>query len=270
MNRRSPYRYAIWLAALVAAAAASSLVHAEPNVVRLEAVGTAFRATLSDGSMKEGTALAGAVLVFRIHGEPTRIRIASIAPDPGDKTGAVLLHDFRLAATDEPLCGPAPDGTRLGFPLAGHTELDGRFVETGASAFELVCTSGGQGKCVRFGYRPWDRTPDGRGMREYFNACVRMLRADYCGDGTGWTRDGTIIDLWDDRGIQSSDSGSDPAFSFEAGWTPEGAVCVAHSRIPENIALEALKTYCPRLAAVATCDEGVARAAGALLFNRSR
>jgi hypothetical protein len=251
-------------------AAVPLAARAEPNVVRLEAVGTAFRATLSDGSVKEGRALAGTVLVFRINGEPVRIRIASIAPDPGDKTGTLLLHDFRLAATDEPLCGPAPDGTQLGFPLAGHTEPDGRFVETEPAAFELVCTSGGQGKCVRFGYRPWEQAANGGGMREYFNACVRMLRADYCGDGNGWTRDGTMIDLWDDRGIQTSDSGSDAAFSFEAGWTPEGAVCVAHSRIPENIGLEALKTYCPRLAAVATCDEGVARAAGALLFNRSR
>jgi hypothetical protein len=245
-------------------------VCAEPNVVRLEAVGTAFRATLSDGTVREGRELAGAVLVFRINGEPMRIRIASIIEDPGDKSATVLLHDFRIAATDEPLCGAAPDGTRLGFPLAGHSEPDGRFVETEPGAFELVCTSGGQGKCVRFGYRPWERAPDGRAMREYFNACVRMLRADYCGDGTGWTRDGTLIDLWDDHGIQSLDSGADASFSFEAGWTAGGAVCVAHSRIPENIGTDALKAYCPRLAAVPSCDEGTARSAGALLFNRSR
>jgi hypothetical protein len=107
-------------------------------------------------------------------------------------------------------------------------------------------------------------------MREYYDTCVRMVRADYCGDGRAWTRDGTIIDMWDDQGIQKSDTQNDPAFSFEAGWKPDGAVCVAHTRIPENIALDKLKASCPRLAIMPTCDEASARASGALLLNRSR
>src|SRR5262249_61480789 len=135
---------------------------------------------------------------------------------------------------------------------------------------ELIGTSGGQGKCVRFGYHPWRTAPDGRPMRDYYNACVRLLRADYCGDGYGSTRNGTLVDIWDDHGIQTGATADDPAFAFEAGWTADGAVCVAHPRIPENISLEKLKAYCPRLAALASCDEGTARGAGALLFNRSR
>jgi hypothetical protein len=107
-------------------------------------------------------------------------------------------------------------------------------------------------------------------MRDFHNACVRMVRADYCGDGRAWTRDGTIIDMWDDQGIQKPHSQNDATFSFEAGWKPEGAVCVAHTRIPENITLDKLKTSCPRLATMPTCDEALARAAGASLFNRSR
>src|SRR6202162_534078 len=38
------------------------------------------------------------------------------------------------------------------------------------------------GKCVRYGYHPWEQAPDGRPMRDYYDACVRMVRADYCGD----------------------------------------------------------------------------------------
>jgi len=243
---------------------------AEPTVVGIEAVGTAFRAKLSDGSVKQAAEFAGAVLVFKINDEPTRIRIASITPDPADKSGSVLLHDFRIEATNEPFCSPAPDGTRLGFPLAGRTAPDGRLVAPEPGIFQLVCTSGAQGKCVRFGYHPWQTAPNGGPMRDYFNACVRLLRADYCGDGRSWTRDGTLVDLWDDDGIQTLDAGSDPAFSFEAGWSPDGAVCAAHSRIPENITLEKLRAYCPRLAAISSCDENSARAAGAVIFNRSR
>jgi hypothetical protein len=241
---------------------------AEPTVVGIEASGTAFRATLSDGSVKQGMEWAGAVLVFKVKDAVMRIRIASIVPDPTDKTGTVLLHDFRIADTGEPLCSPAPDGTRLGFPLAGRTAKDGRFVEATPGTFELICTAGGQGKCVRFGYHPWKTAPDDRPMRDYYNACVRMLRADYCGDGHGWTRDGTLVDVWDDHGIQVRDN--DAGLSFEAGWASDGAVCVAHSRIPENISVEKLKSYCPRLAAVPSCDESAARGAGALIYNRSR
>lgn len=53
---------------------------------------------------------------------------------------------------------------------------DGMLIEAGPDAFELICTSGAQGKCVRFGYHPWEKAPDGRPMRDYFNACVHMLR----------------------------------------------------------------------------------------------
>jgi ADYC domain-containing protein len=238
---------------------------AERTVVRIEAIGTAFRVTLSDGSIKQGSELAGAVLVFDIAGQRLRIRIAAITPDPIDKTG-----NIRNAETDAPLCSPDPDGKQLGFPLAGRSAADGRFIEAEPTTFELICTSGAQGKCVRFGYRPWEKAPDGRPMRAHYNACVRMLRADYCGDGRSWTRDGTLIDMSDDLGIQKSDTLKDPSFSFEAGWSPEGAVCTARTRIPENLTLERLKTYCPRLAVMPSCDEATARAAGALLFNRSR
>jgi hypothetical protein len=254
--------------ALVLGAAAPAV--ADSTVVKIEADGTAFRATLSDGSVKRGTELAGAVLVFSLNGTPVRIRIAAIAPDPADKTGNVLLHDFRVEATGAPLCDPAPDGTRLGFPLAGSTQPDGRFAAAEPGGFELACTAGAQGKCVRFGYRPWEQAPDGRSMRDYYNACIRMMRGDYCGDAHGWTRNGTEIDLWDDFGIQKSDSAEDRSFSFEAGWSTDGAVCVAHTRIPENITLERLKSYCPRLATMPRCDEAEARSAGALLMNRSR
>src|SRR5207244_436258 len=90
------------------------------------------------------------------------------------------------------------------------------FVEAGPGVFELVCTSGAQGKCVRFGYHPWESAPDGRPMRDYFDACVRMLRAEYCGDGHGWTRDGTFVDIWDDHGIRKTDATRTPEMSNTA------------------------------------------------------
>jgi hypothetical protein len=101
---------------------------AEPTVTAVEVYGTSFRAILSDGSVKQGPDLAGAVLVIAVNGARLRVRIASIVPDPLDKVGTVLLHDFRLEDSGEPLCAPGPDGKRLGFPLAGRSLPDGRFV----------------------------------------------------------------------------------------------------------------------------------------------
>ena len=241
----------------------------EPRPVRIEAVGTVFRAALSDGSVKEGRDLVGRVLSFSKNGVPLKVRIAAFYPDPSDKTGSVFLHDFRIVDTGEPLCEPAPDGQRTGFPLAGRTTADNRLVPGGPGDFELICAGGALGKCVRFGYHPWETKSDGRSMRDYYDACARMVRADYCGNGHGWTRTGMPIDIWDDLGIQTSDTRNDASFSFEAGWTPAGAVCVAHTRVPGNITLERLRTICPHLSSVPTCDETTARSAGALLYNRS-
>ena len=54
---------------------------------------------------------------------------------------------------------------------------------------------------------------------------------------------------------------------FEAAWGPQGAICIRHTRIPENGSVEDVVRACPRLASMpAPCDETTP---GALLFNRS-
>jgi hypothetical protein len=96
-------------------------------------------------------------------------------------------------------------------------------------------------------------------------ACVRMIRADYCGDGRPHTRDGTRIDLYDRLGIQRDEPV--PGMSFEAAWGPGGALCVRHARLPDVLDLERLAAECPRLAARSgkACSEDEP----ALLYNRS-
>ena len=164
-----------------------------------------------------------------------------------------------------PLCDPGPDGRQQGFPLAGRGHSDGTMEPAEPGTFEMVCTGGARGKCVRFGYLPWLSAA----MRDVYNACVRAVRADYCGEGAGTTRDGMLIDLYDDQGIQQADI--DPTHEFEAGWTEGGAVCVHHVRVKENTSLERLAASCPRLRdrLGATCTEERARTLGATLFVRS-
>jgi hypothetical protein len=236
-----------------------------PTVTAVEAVGGAFRFHFADGSVREREAAVGAVLVFEEDGRRRRVRIAATRPDPTPSAGGVLLHDFRDLATDEPLCDPGPDGTREGFAVPRRVVgPDGR-TRIAPGGFEIACTAGALGKCVRFGYAPW--RPE---RADLWLACIRMVRADYCGDDIATTRDGTLVDVYDDAGVQTPDLRPDQA--FEAGWTPDGAVCVAHPRIAENITPSELERGCPRLAGrigAAACDEATARAAGARLFVRS-
>jgi hypothetical protein len=242
-----------------------------PAAPIVDVVGTTLRARLPDGSSIEGAALTGATLTVAVGGKTLRIRIASVEQDPRNPAGDVLLYDFRVVtpAGEQPMCEPDPDGRRLGLPIAGRSDPAG-IIAKDQTNFELVCTAGPQGKCVRFGYGPWKQTPSGLPMRDWYNSCVRMLRGDYCGDGNPYTRIGTWIDLYDTLDVQKTDN--DPSLAFEAGWSPAGAVCVARPRLPDLVTLEKLAATCPRLKdrVGVSCSESGARADGALIFNRSR
>jgi hypothetical protein len=239
--------------------AASAAAHVAP---RMTVGGTEFVVTLGDGRVMRRRDLAGTVLDVRFAGRPMRLRIASVEPDPQDRTGTVWLHTFETPDADggwRNFCTAGPDGRRQGFPLAG-----------GPDGVELSCTAGAIAKCVRFGYRRWTDAADGAALAPLHAACVRMVRGDYGGAGRPWTKDGMQIDVYDDHGVQRPDNGPDDA--FEAGWGPGGAVCVHHVRVSENVALAELEILYPKLRGRtgAICTEEFARAHGALIFNRSR
>lgn len=243
--------------AIFATGAAQGQSSSKPTVTAIEAVEGTFRATLSDGTLRQGAELTGMILTYSDGDHTIQIKLNGVRSDPRDATGKLLLHDLRYADTGNPYCLPSADGLREGYAIPGRADADGTIHPAEKGAFELACTSGAQGKCLRFGYRPWATGPDGVSMQDRYNACIHMVRADYCGDGTPTTVDGTIIDIFDDAGIQTPDRRA--GFTFEAAWSPEGAVCVAHVRIVENISLQQLAETCPRLAGKlgpSACAEG--------------
>ena len=238
----------------------------------VSAHGTSFEAMTSDGRTLRSPDLVGAVVGFGQGASLTRVRIDAVWRDSASD-GAVLLHAFSVQRSDGSwvtLCDTAPDGSRAGFPLAGRWSADGRLIPAPDGMLEIVCTSGAQGKCVRLGYRPWKRLPDGSSMLPVFNACVRMMRADYSGNGVPTTRDGTMIAISDRFGVNSSPFSH--GFDFEAGWDERGAVCVHHPRIPQNISLAQIEESSPRLngRTAEMCNRRSAEAQGALIFNGSR
>jgi hypothetical protein len=224
--------------------------------------GTEIVVKLANDRVLRSKELVGATLDVRFEGQPAKVRIAGIELDPGDKSKTVWLHTMETRQADgtwQNLCSPGPDGSQQGFPL-----------QDAKGSLELTCSSGALGKCVRFGYRPWANGPDGTSLGPQHAACVRMVRGDYGGSNGPFTKNGMSIDLYDAQGIQNADNAPDQ--TFEAGWTPEGAVCVHHVRVKENVTLAALEEKFPRLKGRtgAICTEEFARSLGALVFNRSK
>jgi hypothetical protein len=282
------------LAVLAAAVAAPARAGDEADraaspVASIAVEGTVLKITLADGRVLASRDLIGASLLVDQGDRLRRVRLDGIERDPDDKrrdvapADVIWLHSFAVEGPDGawgPLCEDGPDGRRQAISVAGRfSNADGRFGAGEPGSFELACTAGAMGKCVRFGYHPWQTrdlpqpvSHDGEPVPSHldlFNACIRMVRADYGGDGTGTTRNGMLIDLYDDYGIQAPDL--DHRMTFEAGWTQDGAVCVNHPRVKENISLGEIAARWRRPAGRtgASCTEEAARSLGALLFNRS-
>jgi hypothetical protein len=169
----------------------------------------------------------------------------------------------------QPLCSKHTDGTQYAIVLPGREMADGSLVDD-PDAFAVSCTSGALAKCLRLGYEPWRANGGGASLRPAFNACVRMIRADYGGQGVPYTAEGRRIDVYDKHGIQRPEIAPDQA--FEAGWDEHGAVCVHHARVAEKVALRGLENSIPRLRGNvgSICTEAYARALGAIVFNRSQ
>lgn len=221
------------------------------RIVAIGVTGTTLEVQLASGKVLAGADLKGATLRLAVPGAqtPQQVRIDDVMVDPMDPDHETLV--YRMLAIDpqtgaaQELCDPDPQGQRLAFPVQGQWDAEGYRVSD--QGFTLTCSSGAQGKCVRFGYKPWKTLPDGTKLADYHQACVRMVRADYCGN-RGTTRDGMLIDYYDRLGIAHPDPGA-PAqgLTFEAAWTPTGAACVAHTRVPEHVTLDQLAIECPRL-----------------------
>lgn len=196
-----------------------------------------------DGVTVRGAALAGA----RIYGDATdgaqivevEYRIASVtdelaANDPTN-TGNTFLYRVEQFATDSwvDACDADEDGRQAAIPIAMTWNDAGDRVPSTAH-FTFGCTSAAIGKCYRWGYRPWLTGYGGADFSALHQTCTRAARADYCGDGTSFTQDGTAINIWDrlpaPGPIQKHGLLPPLGFLFEAGWNTEGAVCLSRAR----------------------------------------
>ncbi|MDI1446262.1 ADYC domain-containing protein [Polyangium sp. 6x1] len=206
--------------------------------------GTTFVGKTSSGKPMKPADFLGATFTGTLsNGQTITLRIDDRVPTT--RPDVFLYEISYLSSTNQnqwkSLCGETSSGVpRRAIPLAGVWDYSQKMPTSGMhlpseTSFTFACRPYAIAKCVELGYKPWSNvkecaTPST--CKEIpgvllHQACTRMLRADYCGDGVPHTQDGTPVDVWDEFGIQEA---ATTDFAFEAEWTPTGARCIEHTR----------------------------------------
>jgi hypothetical protein len=210
---------------------------------------TSFSGTL-DGQPVSGLGFIGARMTATLaNGSSLQLRIDNIATSADPE---ILLYDVSSSpdgVTWSPLCRDLTGAPVRSYPLGGYWD-ESEGTATGGdhlnatTEFTFACQGYVLTKCTEMGYKPWQsviecttagacHTVD---LSFVHQACTRMLRADYCGDGMATTRDGTLIDVTDNFGFESSAMAS--SWLFEAEWGSDGATCITNTRWPTSAGVD--------------------------------
>jgi hypothetical protein len=213
-----------------------------PPLAGSNLVGSTWTATLSDGTavkLRIDTAVPGA------------------APNPDLWFYGI---SYQTAAGWNPLCGvDAGSGKAIqAVSVAGvwqNTAADATHYTTSTTEFTLACRGATIAKCVELGYKTY------KGYTNQLLSCVRLLRGDYCGTGSAYTVDGTLLNLYDNVGVQRDTE----AWRPEAEWTPTGARCINSSNSARYELVLSKDPKCVKHTVSATC--GTTFADGAILID---
>ena len=209
----------------------SSLSHPAGAISTAGLVNDTLVGKLGD-HLLQGADLIGARLEGRLtNGMAIPLRIDDVQMG----TQGVRLYSIAIVSDTGPvaLCGLNNGVPVPAIVLAGYWDQSATHVED-ASSFTFGCINAAIGKCALWGYKPWATADECRNQQckprplsVWHHACVRLVRADYCGDGIPHTRSGTMIDVYDQLSIQQSGNAD---WALEAEWGQKGASCINHTR----------------------------------------
>ena len=230
----------------------------------VELGGTQLSGLRLDGALVTGIGFVGSSLTAILSDStPITLHIDAIEASADPE-----VYLYTLSYPDgSNVCGQNLIGQNIkAIPLTGRWDYSTGNPTSGAhiddpSMFTLACVGSTLAKCVQLGYKPWKTVEEYSGAQHHpisgaalHQACVWMIRADYCGDGTAHTQTGTPINLWDNFQIQKPGKGA-KAWTKDAEWSAEGAECIANLRHDEGGETTAyINAHCPeRWAAPFSC-----------------
>jgi hypothetical protein len=195
------------------------------NIASSWLVGSDLHVKTTTNEVFSGTQLDSTKIKFDLLEDSTSrkktVKVLDVEPlSPGSD---VLLYDLSIKVDDNewvPLCVDNAGEPTQAILLADvwDASTGDRLSPTG-DGLTFACRDAALAKCVEWGYKPWDPQ-----LREHHQACTRLVRADYCGDGESHTAPGTLVHVLDQVGVQSIDP--EREFVVEAEWGPDGAVCL--------------------------------------------
>jgi hypothetical protein len=225
--------------------------------------GTLFKGTQKlDGQTvyRSGLDFIGSNLYMVHDDQQYTLRIDDIQSDPEHND----VYFYRISVenpkdgTWSSLCLDSKGQPTEAIPLANHWDAvtGDRIDEEGTVTF--ACRGLVLAKCVEWGYRPWasatackkgDKHCKSVTLADHHQACTRMARADYCGEGNPHTINDTPIDIIDHLSpqLQSESTAGIEGWAVEAEWGPDGALCVGESlrlHMLEELGKEVLPADC--------------------------
>jgi ADYC domain/Pentapeptide repeats (8 copies) len=160
-----------------------------------------------------GVLVSGATIALRIDA------VKSLAAPNADLTAYTVSYQTTAGWTS--LCG-----TNDAIASPGTWSATSTRHQWDSNMFTLSCRTSTFTKCLELGYK------DDSVLDTYHQACIRALRADYCGDGTPHTLTGTEINIYDKLGKQTDTQ----SWLLESNWNADGATCIARPRIASTTA----------------------------------
>ncbi|HEY8206614.1 MAG TPA: ADYC domain-containing protein [Myxococcaceae bacterium] len=208
-------------------------------------VGARFNATVTDGSQM-------------------RLQLDGAVPGHSGSQEGVWRYDFSYLDSMgqwKPLCDKTHDGAVV---VSGRWDYhqgargDGSKTDD-RRVFTIGCQGSAIEKCIVAGYEPW-ASAGGVSLDAYHQACVRMMRADYCGDGVSHTTRGRQVNLYDTLGLEVDGK----PWVKEAEWTASGARCLN----PANLTMA--DAPCISLLGSSSCGEPSNVGADTLIVSETK
>jgi hypothetical protein len=201
-------------------------------------------------SPRASASLVGSVLQgTSSDGKPVEVALCGVEPVPADSDMAWYRIEAWNPVAQEWVnpcvaTGRVPDPRALA--VSGVWDSSGACQQV-PGRITLACENSAIAQCIRWGYKPW-ASHHGQSLADLHQACTRMVRADYCGNGRSHTHQDIAIDVYDRMGVLSpapvvSARQAFERFSFEAAWAPDGATCLSSTR--DGRALEKVLRECP-------------------------